>query len=370
MNKREVIEIVKDEKTLALSFLTTALFYFFGAGWLADLSSTAWFAFVTIWLFIVILLSAFAIVRHAEALAELLGEPIGTLILTLAVIGIEVAMISAVMLTGENKPALARDTMFAVVMIVLNGMIGVSLLLGGLRHHEQEYNINGANAFLALILPLAVLGLVLPSYTKTTSGPTFSPFQAVFITIMSIGLYVVFLFIQNRRHREFFISTDAQTNVPHHDFKVRGVPFHAVFLIAFLLPLVILAKKLAIPVDFATNKYGWPQALGGFLVAVLILSPEAMSAVKAALRDDLQRSINISLGSVLATIGLTIPAVLIIGLVTGKTVELGLNAADTVLLVLSLVLSTLTFTHERTNMLLGAVHLLLFLAYLMLIFEG
>jgi Ca2+:H+ antiporter len=370
-NRLNLKEILNDEKTLILSFFTTVFFFFFGNGWLADLSNPLWFGFLTIWLFIVILLSAFAIVRHAESLAEIVGEPIGTLILTLSVIGIEVAMISAVMLTGEEKPTLARDTMFAVVMIVLNGMVGVSLLVGGWRHYEQDYNIRGANAFLALIVPLSVLGLVLPTHTTTTANPTFSPFQAIFITIMSIGLYVVFLFIQNRRHREFFISTDAgMGDANQHDFTVRTVPYHAAFLIAFLLPLVILAKKLAIPVDYGTKVFGAPLALGGFLVAVLILSPEVMSAIKAARRNDLQRSINIALGSALATIGLTIPAVLTIGLITGKTVILGLNSADTVLLVLSLVLSIITFSHERTNILLGAVHLLLFLAYLMLIFEG
>jgi Ca2+:H+ antiporter len=363
-------EVLRDEKNLGLSLFTTVLFFFFGENWLADLSNSWWFGFISIWLFGVILLSAFAIVRHAESLAELLGEPLGTLILTLSVIGIEVAMISAVMLTGEDKPSLARDTMFAVVMIVLNGMVGISLLVGGWKHYEQDYNIRGANSFLALILPLSVLGLILPTFTKTTDSPTFSPFQSIFITIMSIGLYIVFLFIQNRRHRAYFVSTDANQEEIHHDFTVRNIKYHAVFLILFLLPLVFLAKKLAVPVDYGTNKFGVPPAFGGFLVAVLILSPEAMSAVKAAVRNDLQRSINISLGSVLATIGLTIPAVLTIGLITGKTVVLGLNSADTVLLILSLILSTLTFTHERTNILLGAVHLLLFLAYLMLIFEG
>ncbi len=363
-------EILRDEKTLIFSLFTTLLFVFFGKSWLADLSNSLWFGFITLWLFTVILLSAFAIVRHAESLAELLGEPLGTLILTLSVIGIEVAMISAVMLTGEDKPTLARDTMFAVVMIVLNGMVGVSLLVGGWRHYEQDYNIKGANAFIALIVPLSVLGLILPSFTKTTAAPTFSPFQAIFVSIMSIGLYVIFLFIQNRRHREFFISTDAGDGHQHHDFKIRTVPYHAAFLLAFLLPLVFLAKQLAVPVDYGTEKFGAPLALGGFLIAVLILSPEAMSAVKAAKKDDLQRSINISLGSVLATIGLTIPAVLTIGLLTGKTVVLGLNPADGIMLILSLVLSMITFSHERTNILLGAVHLLLFLAYLMLIFEG
>lgn len=148
------------------------------------------------------------------------------------------------------------------------------------------------------------------------------------------------------------------------------MPYHGVFLIAFLLPLVVLAKQMAIPVDYGTEKFGAPLALGGFLIAVLILSPEVMSAVNAARRNDLQRSINISLGSVLATIGLTIPAVLTIGMFTGKTVVLGLNAADSVMLVLSLALSVITFSNERTNILLGVIYLLLFLAYLMLVFEG
>ena len=363
--------IIFDEKNLILSIITTILFFIFGKEWLADLSNPTWFVFVTVWLFIVILLSAFAIVRHAESLAELLGEPLGTLILTLSVIGIEVMMISAVMLTGEEKPTLARDTMFAVVMIVLNGMVGISLLVGGWRHYEQDFNIRGANAFLALIVPLSVLGLVLPTFTRTTDTPTFSPFQAIFMTIMCVGLYTVFLIIQNRRHKEFFISTDAgNANQHHHNFTIRTVPYHAIFLIAFLLPLVVLAKQLAIPVDYGTEKFGAPLALGGFLIAVLILSPEVMSAVNAARRNDLQRSINISLGSVLATIGLTIPAVLTIGMFTGKTVVLGLNAADSVMLVLSLGLSVITFSNERTNILLGVVHLLLFLAYLMLVFEA
>lgn len=373
-NKWSFAKILSYEKSLIFSLITTLLFFLFGEGWLADLSNPLWFGFIALWLFLIILMSAFSIVRHAESLAELLGEPYGTLILTLSVIGIEVAMISAVMLTGGGNPTLARDTMFAVVMIVLNGMVGICLLVGGWKHFEQDYNIKGANSFLALILPLAILGLILPNYTKTTPDATFSTFQAIFVSVMSIGLYVVFLFIQTRRHKEFFVFSGAADEGAdedhHHDFEIRTVPYHALFLIAFLLPLVYLAKKLAVPVDYGTERFGAPIALGGFLIAILILSPEVMSAIKAAKRNSLQRSINISLGSVLATIGLTIPAVLTIGLFTGKTIILGLNSVDSVMLVLSLILSTITFSHERTNMLLGAIHLLLFLAYLMLIFEG
>src|SRR3984885_14184871 len=197
---------LRREWILGVAFATTALFLLFGKGWLADLSNPLWFALMLVWLFAVIMAAAFAVVHHAESLAIRLGEPLGTLVLTLSVIGIEVMMISAVMLTGEGKPALARDAMFGVVMIVLNGMIGLALVLGGLRHHEQEYNLRGANSFLSLIVPLTVLGLVLPNFTEASPGPTLSAFQSIFLAVMSIGIYAIFLIIQNRRHREYFVK--------------------------------------------------------------------------------------------------------------------------------------------------------------------
>lgn len=371
------LSILRREWLLGAAIATTALFLLFGKGWLADLSNPLWFALMLVWLFAVIMSSAFAVVHHAESLAVRLGEPLGTLVLTLSVIGIEVMMISAVMLTGESKPALARDTMFGIVMIVLNGMIGLALLLGGLRHHEQEYNLQGANSFLSLIVPLTVLGLVLPNYTKASSGPTLSAFQSVFLALMSIGIYGLFLIIQNWRHREYFVRPAKATEhrggsgSPGHsgEHETNSITYHALFLVMYLLPLVVLAEEIALPIDHGIEVLHAPLALGGFLVAALILSPESLSATRAALANDLQRSINILLGSVLASIGLTIPAVLTIGLVTGKTIVLGLDPVDSILLVLTLAMCGLTFTSNRTNVLLGAVHLLLFLAYLMLIFE-
>jgi Ca2+:H+ antiporter len=290
------------------------------------------------------------------------------------VIGIEVTMISAVMLTGEGKPELARDAMLAVTMIVMNGMIGVALLMGGLRHHEQEYNLQGANSFLSLIVPLTVLGLVLPNFTETTPGPTFSVMQSIFLAIMSIAIYVIFLIIQNRRHREYFIrpstSGEAYAGAVHADHtSAFSSLFHSAMLVLYLLAIVVLAEEIAIPIDHGIEVLHAPIALGGFLVAILVLSPESMTATRAALANDLQRSINVLLGSVLASIGLTIPAVLTIGLITGKTVVLGLDNANSLLLVLTLFVSVLTFARNRTNVLMGAIHLLLFLAYVMLIFE-
>jgi Ca2+:H+ antiporter len=359
------------EWALGLSAATTVLFLSLGAGWLGDLSSSARFAVLLTWLMAAILVSAIAVVRHAEVLAGILGEPRGTLLLTLAMSGMEMMMISAVMYTGKGAPTLARDTMLAIVMVVLNGLVGTSLLLGGLRYREQTYNLYSANAFLAVLLPLSVLGLVLPRFTRSSPGPTFSSLQAVFLISMSIGLYGVFLAIQARRHRDYFVDPAAPGAVdePEHA-REGGSPWrHALLMLAYVVPIVILSKQIAVPINHGIDVLGAPAALGGLLVAGLILSPESIAAVRAARANQLQRSINLSLGTALSSISLTVPAVLTIGLVTGRPVVLGLDPPEIVLLLLTLGVSMLTFALERTNVLLGAVHLLLFLAYLMLIFD-
>jgi Ca2+:H+ antiporter len=255
---------------------------------------------------------------------------------------------------------------------VLNGLVGASLLLGGLRYHEQTYNLYGANAFRSVIVPMAVLGLVLPSFTVSSPGPTLSPLQSAFLILVSVGLYGVFLAIQTLRHRDHFVSTSAVTTTRSHPgvekhggLEVHSAKHHGLLLLAYVLPIVLLAKQIAVPIDYGISVLGAPAALGGLLVAVLILSPESLSAIRAAWANQLQRSINLSLGTALSSISLTIPAVLLIGLMTGKTIILGLDATDMVLLVVSM----LTFALERTNVLQGAVHLLLFLAYLILLFE-
>ena len=322
----------------------------------------------------VVMLSAFAVVRHAESLAVRLGEPLGTLVLTISVTGIEVMMITAAMSMGHGQPALARDAMFSVVMIVLNGMVGVVLLIGGLRYREQTYNLQGINAFLSLIVPLAVLGLILPNFTTGSPGPTISRFHAGFEIVLSLGIYAVFLAIQTSLHRHYFISRDDQgpdqvAEPLHAEGEGGTAPYHAIFLVAYLLPLVLLSKVLAYRMEDVIEALNAPLALGGLIVAVLVLSPESLTAVRAAWANQLQRSLNILLGSALATIALTIPAVLTVGLITGQTIYLGVEAPNMIILSLTLVVSILTFSTPRTNILLGAVHLLIFLAYLMLMFE-
>jgi Ca2+:H+ antiporter len=354
--------------------VTILLFLFFGDTWLADLSGAPRFSLMLGWLFATIMTAAFAVVRHAEALADRLGEPYGTLVLTLSMSGMEMMMITAVMLTGTGASTLARDTMLAIVMLVLNGLIGACLLLGALRYREQTHNLYGANAFLAVLVPLAVLGLVLPNFTVSTAGPTLSSLQAAFLVVMSTGLYSVFLAMQTWRHSDYFVTAGeaAAENVAQADdahAASRSIGFHAAMLVVYALPIVLLAKQIAVPIDYGIAVLHAPPALGGLLVAVLILSPESLAAVRAALANRLQRSINLALGTALSSISLTIPAVLIIGFATERTIVLGLDPTSTLLLLLTLVVSMLTFGLARTNMLLGAVHLLLFLAYLVLVFE-
>src|SRR5262245_56260135 len=361
---------LRREWSLLLSYGTAAFFYLAYEVKLDRMDSPLWAGLIFAWLFVVILMASFAVVRHSEIVASIVGEPYGTLILTFAITAIEVMMIAAVMLTGPQESSLARDTMFAVVMIVFNGMAGLTLLLGGLRYHEQTYNLQGANAFLAVIIPIAIIGLVLPNFTEASPGPTLSAVHEVFLIFMSVGLYAVFLAIQTLRHRHYFLGPDEQDEAhAGNPAEILAVPWHGVLLIAHIVPIILLSKQISVPIDFGVSVFGAPQAVVGFLVAALILSPESLAATRAALANQLQRSINLLLGSVLASISLTIPAVLAIGLFTERTVVLGLAPVDSILLVLTLAISTLTFASGRTNVLLGAVHLILFCAYLMLLFE-
>lgn len=326
-------------------------------------------------IFGVMLLAVFRVVHHAECLAEIFGEPFGTLILTLSVIGIEVAVITAVMLTGDNTPTLARDTMFSVLMIVLNGLVGLSLLLGGRRHGLQAFNLSGANAYLVVLLPVAITSLVLPSFTQSAPGGGLSPLQTVFQITMSIILYGVFLVFQTVQSPMAFQQPQLENNKPeqhqthHQTLEVKGTIFHSAGLALTLIPLVLMSKKLAIYVDFGIAQVGAPVALGGFIVAIMILTPEALAAFDAAKQNQLQRAVNICLGSALATIGLTVPAVLIAGMIVGLPVELGLESPEIVLLALSLSISIVTFVGSRTNALQGVVHLAVFFAYVVLIFD-
>jgi len=362
---------IRGEFPLLIGLGTVAIFWSTGSRLVEIIAHPIALIVVFFWLFAVILWSAVSVARHADCLAIKWGEPYGTLILTLSAITVEVVMVSTAMLHGENNPTLGRDAIFSVMMIALNGFVGLSLLIGGLRHREQYYNLQGVNSYLNVIMTLAVLGLVLPNFTTTTGGPTFSTEQQIFLIVVSLVLYAIFLVIQTMRHRGYFMESDQAglaASSGHHSLHVQSTAFHAPMLLLYLVVVILLAEKFAIPLDNSMEKFGLPQEFGGAMIAALVLTPEGIGAIQSTLRNQLQRSINILLGSVLATIGLTIPAVLTISLVTKRPVTLGVQGGNLPLLLLTLAVSVVTFTSRRTNVLQGCVHLLLFAVFVLLIF--
>ena len=363
-------------RRLAIAWLTVALFFVFGHSWLADLSSIVHVAGLFVWLYAVILWCASGVVEEADHLAEVLGEPLGTLVLTLSIVMVEVVLIAAVVFGSEGVSTLGRDTMFAVLMIVLNGVVGLALLLGGLRHHEQAYNLQGAVAYLAVIIPLSVIALILPNFTHAVPVGSLTTTQGAFFSAFTLVLYGIFLLIQTGRHRGFFVesgsdavATAASTRHERHALAGRAIGSHTLFLIVTMLPIVLLAKQLAKLIDHGIDVLGAPPALGGVLIALIVFTPEAIAALRAALDNQLQRSINLCLGASASTIGLTVPAILGVGLATGKIMVLGLDPSGVTLLALTLVLSALTFSGPRTTVLEGTVHLVVFLVYIVLIFS-
>lgn len=361
---------LRGEWFLGVSIATSLIFIAFPEQLFRQLSHPFWFTVIFGWLFAVVLGSALSVVRHADRLAERLKEPYGTLILTLAITSIEVMAISAVMIHGENNPTLARDTLFAVVMIILNGMVGLSLLLGAWRRPEQQHNLQGANAYLGVIVPLATLSLVMPTFLAGPDGQHPSAPRQLILGVISVGLYSTFLFLQAGRHQDYFA---ADSN--HHEHRGDQAPPrgpiwpHVILLFAYMGPVVFLVEQLALPIDYIIETLRAPTAFGGVVMAILVATPEAISAVRASVANNLQRSVNIFLGSVLSTIGLTVPAMLVISRLYGHPVTLGLEHGDLVMLLLTLAVSIITFASGRTHLMQGAVHLVLFLAYVLLIFQ-
>lgn len=360
---------LRAEAPMLVGLATTLVVFTAGHKAVADFSNLAVTAALFAWMFAVMIWCAFAVVRHAEALAEHFGEPYGTLILTLSVVIIEVTIMATVMLTGDPNPTLPRDTVFAVLMIVMNGMVGASVIVGALRHKQQQYSLQGAVAFLAVITSLAVISLIIPTFTKSTPDSSVTHAQAVAFAVLTALLYAGFLAIQTMRHRAFFAEADSAEGHGAHGGASYPVWAHAILLLLTLLPVVLLAKPLAGIIDFGLEELRAPVALGGIVIAILVLSPEGLSSYKAAAHNHLQRSVNLSLGSALSTIGLTIPAMLIISLFTGTPLQLGLAPAEAILLAVTLVISQMTFSGAPTNILLGGVHLVLFATFLVLIFN-
>ncbi len=313
--------------------------------------------------------AVFAAVHHAEVLAAKVGEPFGSILLAIAVTIIEVALILSIMLSaGESASALARDTVFSAVMIVLNGVVGLCLLFGGNRFHEQSVQIQGASASLGVLGTLATLALVLPNFTTTTPGPHYAPAQLIFVGAVSLCLYFVFVFVQTVRHRAYFLEDAA---LPDDDAPAIKPGRRLVIASALLLPValtcvVLIAKLLSYPLDRAVASAGLPHAVVGVVIAAIVLLPEGIAALNAAMANRLQGSVNLALGSAIASIGLTIPAVAVASLVLGTPLTLGLSSASLVLLVLTLYISALSLVTGRTTILQGAIHLVIFGVFLLM----
>ncbi|WP_216361169.1 calcium:proton antiporter [Caulobacter mirabilis] len=369
---------------LAAAWGVVVLFLTVGRGWLADPIATPTAIACFVLLFATILYAAFGVVKEADHLAHALGEPYGTLILTLSIVSIEVILIAAVLLGPGETATIARDSIFAVMMIILNLVMGLCLVVGGLRYGEQEYNSQGAIAYLSMIVLLAGVALALPNVLSPGNGG-FLPVQAVGVAVLTIALYAAFLAMQMRGYRRFFVQPEFGSlsipvsvpvergepdgvDAPKIALDMRAIVLRSIILIALILPIVLLAHDMAILIDMGVQRAGAPLAVGGVLIAIIVFTPESITAVKAALANEMQRAINLCLGAFVSTVGLTVPAVLTIGLLTGKTVTLGLGGLDLVLLAITLAISALTFLGHRTSPVQGLVHLALFAIYGLLLF--
>ncbi len=337
---------------------TTALI--FGSqvhGWITGLAVVA------------LLAAVMSSVHHAEVVAHRVGEPLGTLILALAVTVIETALILSVMLAGgAHTAALPRDTIYAAVMIICNGVIGLCLLIGAWHHREQQFRIEGMGAGFAALATLSVLVLIMPSLTTTVTGPVYSYSQLLFVALSSGALWLIFVFVQTVRHRDYFLPTvhadDESVHAPAPTRRKAGLSL--LMLLLALVSVVGLAKLLSPRIEQLVQAFNAPQMMVGIVIAMIVLLPETWAALRAARADRLQTSMNLAIGSALASIGLTIPAVVLASVWLDLPLELGLHAKDMALLALTFLVGSITLASGRTHLMHGAVHLVLFAAFLFL----
>ena len=314
-----------------------------------------------------ILYSAFSVVRHADVLAHRFGEPYGSLILSLAIVVLEVSLISILMLSGAAGPTLMRDTIYSVIIIVMAGFIGFALLLGGYKYKRQFFNFTGIKHFLISIIPLSILVLILPTVLGTGR---LTAMQLTVVSVACFALYVVFLQIQTGSHREFFVYEHEDEDDAHHGKpSCHGSPWHFLFLGVHLVAVIGITKLNAGPLNTLLGILNAPPAFAGFLVALLILSPEGTGAFRSILRNQVQRAMNLFLGSVLATISLTVPVVSLIAVLTGQEIILGLSPADCLLMAAAFMVCQTSLTAGETNAHSGAAHVVLFMMYMALIFS-
>lgn len=324
--------------------------------------------FFNVVLVIVLLYSTLQAVHHAEIIAIKIGEPFGTMVLALAITSIEVSLIISMMMAGgPDASTLARDTVFAAVMIILNGMIGISILTGGIKFKEQTFVLQGVSATLTILVAISVLTLILPNFTTTVPGPFYSKKQLFFVSAMSLILYGTFVFVQNIKHKDYFLEEAHFEGEVHEKPSKAAAYLSLVLLLACLGAVVALAESLAKPLEELIDHFGAPHSLVGVIIACIVLMPEGLTAYKAAKQNQLQKSLNLSLGSALASIGMSIPIVAIFSIITGVQLTLGIDTQATVLFLLSLFVIMLSLSTGKTTILQGITLLIIFLVYLFII---
>ncbi|MNJ07779.1 Sodium/proton antiporter ChaA [compost metagenome] len=362
------------------AWLVVGLFMLLGADLLGSTLNSLTSTWVFLLLFFTILMASSGVVHEADHLAQQLGEPYGTLILTLSIVSIEVILIASVLLGPGEFPSIGRDSIFAVMMIIMNLVIGICLLAGAARNGEQAFNIQGANAYISMIVLLTAIALILPNYTSSTGE--FSVTQAVGISALTLALYAAFLWMQMRSHRRFFMQPPAgQMSIAqpqarsetlqssdHTSLDRKEILVRSLVLLGLILPIVLLAHYLAVVTDYGIEAVGAPTAVGGVLIAIIVFTPESITAVKAAINNEMQRAINLCLGAFVSTVGLTVPAVLVIGMVTNKQVVMGISNTEILLFVITVVLTMLSFNSQKTSPIQGLMHLVVFAVFGLVLF--
>lgn len=313
-----------------------------------------------------LLAAVLAAVHHAEIVALRVGEPFGAVILALAVTVIELGLIVSILLGPDPEPTLVRDTIHAVVVLVLHGLAGLCIVVGAIRHREQEFRTQGAQAYLIVLLPMVAVTLVLPNFTTSVPGPYYTGPQLAFVSITCLLLWLAFTFVQTVRNREYFTSTRPET-APGTRPTGQLAAVAAGLLVIALVAVVLLAKAVSPYLQAGVDAIGAPPALVGVIVAAIVLLPEATTALRAARDDRLQTSINLALGSAVASIGLTVPAVAAVAWYTGTPLQLGVSPGGAILLALSFMMALITYGTGRATLLSGVVHLILLATWLFLI---
>lgn len=337
-------------------------------------------------LLITIVGASFGVVKEADALATKLGEPYGTLILTLSIVCIEVILITAVLLGPGEFPTIGKDSIFSVMMIIMNLVMGICLLSGGLKYGEQEYNAPGALSYLSMIFLLGGISMILPNFIIGAGEGAFTNFQAMFISGAIAVVYAIFLKFQMKEYSYMYVQphlgameilfkrADVNTDLPIKSPTQKGgidkeTIVRTLVLLACILPIIILSSPMATVVNYGIEVSNLPLQLGGVLIAIIVFTPESITAIKAAMNNELQRAVNLCHGAFVSTVGLTVPAVLIAGLITGKTVLFGMSNTEMALFFITFILSLLSFLGKRTTPVLGVMHLMLFAVFLLLIFN-